>query len=222
MPATSNQILRTNGAGADPSWSDLSDLLDAVFSSAQGSILSCGATGWTALAPGAAGGLLQNGGAASNISWTSPGQVVGTATSDNASQGNIGEYVSSTVAEANGISLTDGVAFNITSIFLTAGDWDVWASVTVDQGAGNNGNLINLATTITTTSGAIADLSTGALGAGQDPSPKSGAQRAIYDLNVTRFSLSVTTTIYLVARADYANTSVPGTGYGTIAARRAR
>lgn len=222
MSATINQVLTTNGIGADPSWTALGNLLDAAFGSAEGNTLYRGASGWTILAPGTAGALLQTGGASADPTWANPGQIVGTATNDNASAGHVGEYVSSTVSETGGVSLTNGVAINITSISLSAGDWDVWGSITVDQGSGNNGNLINLAGTISNTSGYIVDYSQGVLGTCLDSSTKSGAMRAVFNLSTARFSLSATTTIYLVARANYANTSLPGTGLGTIAARRVR
>jgi hypothetical protein len=225
MSSTTNQVLKTNGTSgtsADPSWSDLSDLLDAALGSTQGNVLYRGASAWTVLSPGVAGALLATGGSSANPYWTGPGQIIGTATNDNASAGNIGEYVSSTVSEASGISLTNGVAFNITSISLSAGDWDVWGSITVDQGSGNEGNLINLAGSITATSETITDFSLGVPGTCQASSITSGAMRAIFNLSPTRFSLNTTTTIYLVARPNYANTSIPGTGYGTLAARRAR
>ncbi|MGH7040481.1 MAG: hypothetical protein ACREE1_20370 [Stellaceae bacterium] len=222
MTATVNQVLQTNGVSADPSWETLSSLLDAVFGSAEGNIFYRGASEWVVLSPSTAGALLQTGGASAAPSWTGPGQIVGTATDDAASVGNIGEYVSSTVAETGGVSLTNGVAINITSISLSPGDWDVWGKITVDQGSGNDGNLVNLAGTISDISENIVDYSQGVLGTCLDSSTKSGAMRAVFNLSTTRFSLNATTTIYLVARANYANISLPGTGFGTIAARRAR
>jgi hypothetical protein len=50
---------------------------------------------------------------------------IGTTTNDDAAAGHIGEYVSSMVPGGTGPALTSGAASNITSISLTAGDWDV-------------------------------------------------------------------------------------------------
>src|ERR1019366_4169569 len=51
-----------------------------------------------------------------------PGQIVGTATNDNATAGNVGEHIQ---AVASNVVATDATFVNITSISLTAGDWDV-------------------------------------------------------------------------------------------------
>ena len=59
------------------------------------------------------------------------GQIPGTGAATNASAGNIGEYISSTVASGAPVALTTTVIANITSIALTAGDWDVWGSIGV-------------------------------------------------------------------------------------------
>ena len=53
------------------------------------------------------------------------GQIVGTATNDSATAGNVGEYVSSAVTPAYPITLTSTQYADVTSISLTAGDWDV-------------------------------------------------------------------------------------------------
>jgi hypothetical protein len=96
---TSGQILSTGGTAADPSWINapsgapianlqllanlsgstavatgqtLSAVLDATISSARGTLLFRGASGWTALAPGTSGQVLQTGGAAGDPSWVVP------------------------------------------------------------------------------------------------------------------------------------------------------
>lgn len=56
-------------------------------------------------------------------------QLVGTATNDSASAGNIGQIITNS---ATGVSLVTNVAKTVTSVSLTAGDWDVWAVFRVD------------------------------------------------------------------------------------------
>jgi hypothetical protein len=56
-------------------------------------------------------------------------QLTGTVAADDALAGNIGEVVISTVAITTGPSLTSTTAANVTSISLTAGDWDVTGQV---------------------------------------------------------------------------------------------
>lgn len=53
------------------------------------------------------------------------GQLPGIATNTAATAGNIGELISSTIVTGSAVSLTNGVAANMTSISLTTGDWDV-------------------------------------------------------------------------------------------------
>lgn len=57
------------------------------------------------------------------------GEFPGTATNDNAAAGNIGEYTSSQIASGAAVALVSGTPKDITSLALTAGDWDVWANV---------------------------------------------------------------------------------------------
>ena len=51
--------------------------------------------------------------------------VVGVTTNSNATTGYVGEYISSQVAVASAVALTTATPANVTSISLTAGDWDV-------------------------------------------------------------------------------------------------
>ena len=62
------------------------------------------------------------------------GQAPGTATNDNASAGNLGEYLSSNVPVGSAVSLTTGTPANVTSLVLTAGDWDVSGNVAFTPG----------------------------------------------------------------------------------------
>ena len=55
---------------------------------------------------------------------STPGQLPGTSTNDNASTGNVGEYQESSIASGSQIQLTTVTAANITNLSLTAGDWD--------------------------------------------------------------------------------------------------
>jgi hypothetical protein len=54
--------------------------------------------------------------------------IVGTTTNDNAAAGSVGEFISSVILVAAGVSLVNSTSKNITSITLTAGDWDVWGN----------------------------------------------------------------------------------------------
>jgi len=146
-----------------------------------------------------------------------PGQIPGTGTNDNADAGNVGEYISSTVLAGSAVGLTTATAANVTSISLTAGDWDVWGAVANTVGAG------------TTTSLVVGWIST--TSATQPTSPNEGAyasdSRAVAANGVVtmpvgskRISLASTTTVYLGVRADFAVNTMAA--YGFIGARRRR
>lgn len=59
------------------------------------------------------------------------GQIPGSATNDNASAGNLGEYISSFILDASAVSLTTGVTANVTSIVLSGGRWLVFGNTCV-------------------------------------------------------------------------------------------
>lgn len=126
----------------------------------------------------------------SSCSTIANGQLPATATNDNASAGKVGEYVSSQVVFASGVSCTNNAIGNVTSISLTAGDWDVGANIVIN----------NTGTNVTNGQGFISSV-------GPTSAPDTSL-RALSPLGVTiqqfampvvtqRFSLSSTTTIYL-------------------------
>lgn len=155
--------------------------------------------------------------ATSTITPSSTAGIVGTTTNDNANAGSIGEVISSSVASP-GVSLTSSVSVgtNVTSISLTAGDWDVWGNIyPVPAGS----------TVIQNERGTIAT-STGAIGVYGDPgsflmditSPTGNAMSI--SVGPVRLSLASTTTVYLVTSALFTTSTC--TAFGQIFARRRR
>ena len=151
-----------------------------------------------------------------------PGQttgIVGTTTNNNAQAGSVGEYIESRVVQGSAVALTTTINANVTSISLTAGDWDVSGLIAFDGDATTLvQNLIGGASTTSATLSGTLDYatlafnSTGlALYTSQDPR---------IALPVLRFSLSSTTTVYLVAASRF--TVSTHTAYGQISARRVR
>jgi hypothetical protein len=150
------------------------------------------------------------------------GQLPGVTTNTNASAGNIGEYVSSTVLGASELALTTLTPKTITSISLTAGDWDVWASFSYDGGAGSN-TTTSLTSGISTTTNAFSVITPGNLAeiVGQTGiSLPSNASASPYtqSLGPVRQNLSGTTTIFMVAQCGFSAGACGG--YGIIQARR--
>lgn len=156
---------------------------------------------------------------------TSTGVVVGraTQTNDSAAAGEIGELITSTVAVGAPVSETTATPVDVTSISLTAGDWEV------------SGQVDRVLTGVTATiygaglGVATATLLTQAGGSGVGTDCLT-TQTATFGTTLTgnyatkvgpvRVTLAATTTIYLIA-ADTFSAGTVGV-YGTLRARRMR
>lgn len=149
--------------------------------------------------------------------------VKGTPTNDNAITGDVGEYITSTVASGSAVSLTTATPANITSISLTAGDWDIDSVVDFLPAASTSITQYNVAVSLTS-----ATLSTqaGGSGLGTDPilivNQAAAVPAAVVGIvpATVRLSIAATTTVYLVAQAAFTVSTLAG--YGTIRARRVR
>jgi hypothetical protein len=152
-------------------------------------------------------------GTALGNSTPSTAVIVGVSTNSNAAAGIIGEYIESYIALASATGLTTNVAKNVTSISLTAGDWDV---------SGWVGFTLNGATTSTAfaagTSSTSATLSTDYFVETFTSAVSGSVQQ--YPAPITRFSLAATTTIYLIAYCTFLVSTAAA--YGRISARRIR
>jgi hypothetical protein len=148
------------------------------------------------------------------------GQLPGTAAMDKASTGNVGEYVSSVTTSGFAVPLMPTITANIASISLTAGDWDVTGLAAFALGATTNVTYLTASLSATT---ATSDTSMDRLliqdfGTGQVIGTAGGNPR--YPLPTSRFSLSATTTIFLVTNCGF--TVSTNAAYGIIRARRVR
>lgn len=134
---------------------------------------------------------------------TVSGQLVGggTATNDDAGAGVIGEYQISSTGSG---SLSVSTAANIASISLTAGDWDVQGLSNFTIGA--TGTTRHFSVGLTTTSATLPALTTFNVTRNCfeiDPAVQDGTRTSSCLSPVVRFSLSGTTTIYLVGEAKW-------------------
>lgn len=143
-------------------------------------------------------------------------KVKGVVDGSSAAAGDVGEYISSTVLSGAAIAVASSAVANITSISLTAGDWDVFGTAAFGYTAGTPSLTWGWAST---TSATI------------PPIPNNGSMTfanvvgifgggVAQSIGTTRFSLTTTTTIYLSGRTDYTGTG--GIIYGYIGARRVR
>lgn len=152
---------------------------------------------------------------ANNTQTLSNKTLTGTATNDNAPAGAVGEYISSAVASGSAVSLTAATPANVTSISLTAGDWDVSGAVNYVIDA-PNGGCTGKASISSTSATQATD---GSEAYGQSTL---GLNYSV-PLTRKRFSLSSTTTVYLVGEAPTVAAGPAGVkAYGTITARRVR
>lgn len=146
------------------------------------------------------------------ISPSSTVGIKGTVAVDNAQAGSIGEYLT---ASASGVSLTSATAANITSISLTAGDWDVEGTVVFANAATTVAS--SATASISSTTGTI-DFSTGRYSQLNSSTP-GNAVTALPSPNV-RINVSVTTVIFLVGLTNFSTSTM--TANGLIRARRIR
>src|SRR6266550_2949335 len=135
---------------------------------------------------------------------TTPG-IVGVTNASSATAGNVGEVLSSTLALGSAISVTTDTALNITSLVLTAGDWQVTGSInylasvnTQTQGA----YICSLSTT-----SATLDLTNGRYRAGNQGNTTyngtglSTLLTAGIGCGPIRFNVNAPTTVFLVGQS---------------------
>lgn len=206
---TAGAFVPTSGTGASGTWGiSVSGNAATASAVAVGGITGLGtgvATALTANVTGTGGIVL---GASPTI--TTP-NIVGVTTANNAPAGSVGEFVSSTIAFASAISLSNNIAANVTSISLTAGDWDIKGNVFFS----NTGTFTMFAAWSSTTSATKPDLSLISQFLLATGFGSSGIS-----IPYQRISISATTTVYLSAVASFTTGTL--TACGGIYARRVR
>ena len=143
--------------------------------------------------------------------------IEGTGTNDNANTGRVGEYQASQVLAAANVGLTNNTPADITSLSLSAGDWDVWGTAAMTlSGATIVTNFISW------TSVTSATLPTAPNFGGENflnitfPAGSSSSLSA----GIKRFPLTTTTTVVLSTQIAF---TLGGAGaYGFLGARRRR
>ena len=148
------------------------------------------------------------------VGTSAVGQIAATATNDNAASGKVGELISSVISSGSALSLTSASVKDVTSISLTAGDWEVSANVTAICAAGTV--ITGIYGWTSSTSASVPDSSL--------YSSNNATQAASSATGLTvptlRYSLSATTTIYLSTVVVFSVSTA--TICGGIYARRAR
>lgn len=187
-----------------------------MYSSGSGSSLALG----SAADPGPGWMNVPNG-YMTNGSQIATNDLAATATNDTPAAGKIGQTINAnTGGSATGVALSNNVPKTITSIVLTAGDWDVRGQVGFNYTALPTGGMTVLAGGIGTTTNALAD--DGVTCYGLLTNASAAAQNLLGGCPCPprRISLSATTTVYLVGQASITAGSCKAFGY--IEARRIR
>lgn len=143
--------------------------------------------------------------------------IKGTNTNDNAAATNVGEFIFSEVLIGSEVTLTNGVAANVTSISLTAGDWEVMGNVSYDPGGTTTWNSA-AAWTSTTTAAFPTRPNKGALT--EIAAPMTTGTIQTVTVGAQRMSLSGTTTVFLSTLAGFGTSTLKA--YGFLRARRVR
>lgn len=235
-PGSLGRVLTSQGPGNDPIWSAAPGT-GTVTNVSTGTGLTGGpitTTGTVKMADMAAKTLKGNSGSSSGppadltvttvntmlgvtaVGTAAVGQIPGTATNDNASAGNVGEFQSASVASSSAVTLVTATAKDVVTLSLTAGDWDIWGDVSFSP-AGTT-TVSQISAWVSLTSGTLPTLP--ALGFQNiAASLTTGASQTLVT-GMLRVSLSGTTTVYLSAQSAFGTSTM--SAYGIIAARRAR
>jgi urease beta subunit len=138
--------------------------------------------------------------------------VQGSNTNLTPAAGDVGEWVEGDLLSGSAVSLTTGTPANVTSISLTAGNYLVWGTVVYNPA----GALSDTNQSVNNTSATLGTLPGKGGYSRFQMTFGSGLSQSL-PTGMRRFSLSGTTTIYLVAQAAFTSTC---TAWGTIEAVR--
>jgi hypothetical protein len=132
----------------------------------------------------------------------------------------VGEYVSA--SNTAGSALTTGVALNVATLALPAGDWDVWGQSIFAEAANTIPSVLATATgPVSATMPTPAQLAAGTGAMTQIVANfTKGVANQIMQTGPDRYNSNAPQTIYLVAQAAFGGGTLSVTGF--ISARRIR
>ncbi len=153
--------------------------------------------------------------------WSEPpmfgsttGQIVAVTTNSDANPGHVGEYIGTSLAVGSAVTCTTATSRNVLQFAINAGDWDIDAIASFDEGSATVTERI--AGISTTTATLPSDGTEGYCGA----VTTALSEKNSITLTTKRLSLSGTTTVYLVVKATFSAGTVRA--FGTIRGRRVR
>ena len=151
------------------------------------------------------------------VTYTATSQIPGSTTDDSASAGNIGEYITSTVLVGAAVSLPTGTAANVTSLSLTAGDWDVDGNIGTSPATGTTETAC-VGWTSTTSASAPTAPNNGSCVLARYSTP--GPDGVVFPVGGQRASVASPTTTYLSGLLGFFGST--DAIFGFIGARRRR
>lgn len=210
-PITSTNVTTTTAIGLEIETSNV-----ASATTAYGAFINAPTGATTNWALGISGNVNVAG---SIISTGTASIITGTATNDAAASGKIGEEINSNISSYTNFTTT-ATYQNITSITLTAGDWDISAFYTYSSNSATITAASNAIFAISTTTASAAGTTEGLSIAYVPQAALLGTSKFSDVIGPYRVSLSGTTTYYLNAQAAF---TVGNPQYvGEIRARRIR
>jgi hypothetical protein len=196
--ATAGQMLRS-GASTTPAWSTstypATNAINTLLYASAANVMAALATANNGILVTSSGGIPSIGNTVGagltmpSITFNSTSGIIGTTTNNNAAAGSVGELISSTILATSGVGILNITSTNLTSISLTAGDWDVWGNIYFTWSASGTASIVWTSTTSATPPDAslqnAVQLNTGTMGNCGLSAP------------YRRLSLAGTTTVYI-------------------------
>jgi len=156
---------------------------------------------------------------ATSFKPTTTSGIIGTTTNDNAAAGSVGEFITSIIPFSSPAAIVSLATTTITSLSLTAGDWQVWGSIGFIPAATTNVRFAQVATN--TIAGQIGPQETSYRLIMQSSGFVYGAGAYLSGaIPEEIYSVASTTTVFLTARIRYAISTL--TAFGFISAVRIR
>lgn len=161
------------------------------------------------------------GGTIGSVGYATVGQIPGETSTGSATAGNVGERKDSSVVFGSAVSLTNNTPLTVTSITLTAGDWEVSGVVALLAGATTNVTYVigSINTTTNVLDSATPGRFSNTVFSSAGIVPPNGVAFT-QTLAATRFSVSTNTAVFLVAQGGFTVSTL--VAYGEIHAVRIR
>lgn len=206
-PGSAGQFLTTQGAAANPNWS----------SGGAGTGTVTAATVTAGAGMGTFTGTCTSTTVLNCTVVGSAAQLPGIASNTAASAGNLGEYISSSIPSGSAVALTSGVAKDITTVTISAGDWECTGNA-----AYLVGGTTNVTSTLAWTSATANAIPTQPNGGGITAvnGISSTGTAPIMSAGTARYLVNANTTISLGTFSQF--TVSTSSGYGFIGCRRMR